>query len=319
VSGAGRLERGYRRQLALYPAEHRRAHEEEMLGVLMTGARAGQRRPGLAESADLIWGALLIRFRPRRDGPAWCDALAVVSVALPLLYLVYFSIDNASFLHTIQGHPAVIVAVAPSLIEESAAVIIMIALVSLRLRRTAALVAGALLISFVTETGTAGLPNWSFFAPHVFMVAAALGLEIAALMASPGPRRGLQILTWKHYVLIVVAAAAASSTVWLLNTAFLLARISLVTIVVLTLAGMALASRMSRRIMVLLSFPLYYLILSYAVLPSVVQTAYSAESGWSGPLRITLTFLPLAVLLVLALAAAARTVRPTVPADGQGA
>jgi hypothetical protein len=322
VSGAGRLERAYRRQLAWYPPEHRRAHEEEMLGVLMTGARAGQRLPGLAESADLIWGALLIRFRPRRDGsawPAWRDALAVVSVALPLLYLVYDSITTASFLRTIQGHPAVIAAFAPSLIEESAALVIMIALVLLRLRRTAALLAGALLIWFVTETGMAGLPNWSFFAPHVFMVAAALGLEIAALMASPGPRRGLQILTWKHYALIVVAAAAASSTVWLLNTAFLLARISLVTIVVLTLAGMALASRLSRRIMVLLSFPLYYLVLSYAVLPAVVQTAYSGESGWSGPLRITLTFLPLGALFWLALAAAARTVRHTIPVGGQDA
>ena len=322
MSGAGRLERGYRRQLALYPAEHRRAHEEEMLGVLMTGARAGQRLPGLAESADLIWGAMLIRFRPRRDGSAWLawrDALAVVSVALPLLFLVRFSINTASLLRTLQGHPALMAAFAPSLIEESAALVIMIALVLLRLRRTAALVAGALLIWFATDTGLAGLPNWSFFEPQVFMVAAALGLEIAALMASPGPRRGLQILAWKHYALIVVAAAAAGSTVWIPETAFSLARISLVTIVALTLAGMALVSRLSRRIMVLLSFPLYYLVLGFAVLPSVVQSAYSAESGWSGPLRITLTFLPLGALLVLALAAAARTVRHTVPAGGQDA
>ena len=57
MSGPGRLEGGYRRLLALYPAEHRRAHEAEMLGVLMTGARAGQRHPGVAESADLIWTA----------------------------------------------------------------------------------------------------------------------------------------------------------------------------------------------------------------------------------------------------------------------
>jgi hypothetical protein len=82
---------------------------------------------------------------------------------------------------------------------------------------------------------------------------------------------------------------------------------------------MALVSRLSRRIMVLLSFPLYYLVLGFAVLPSMVQSAYSAESGWSGPLRITLTFLPLGALFVLALAAAARTVRTTVPAGGQDA
>jgi len=38
---AGSAERGYRRLLALYPEEHRRAHEAGLLGVLMTGARAG--------------------------------------------------------------------------------------------------------------------------------------------------------------------------------------------------------------------------------------------------------------------------------------
>lgn len=322
MSGAGRLERGYRRQLALYPAEHRRTHEEEMLGVLMTGARTGQRLPGLAESADLIWGAMLIRFRPRRDGsawPAWRDALAVVSVVLPLLFLVYFSITTASLLRSLLGHPALMAAFAPFLIEEFAALVIMIALVLLRLRRTAALVAGALLIRFATETGMASAPNWSFFDPHVFMVGAALGLEIAALMASPGPRRGLQILTWKHYALIVVAATAAGSTVWMPATALSLERVAVVTIVALTLAGMTLASRLSRRIMVLLSFPLYYLVLGFAVLPSIVLSVGSAESGWFGPLRITLTFLPLGALLVLALAAAARTVRHTVPAHGRDA
>lgn len=63
MSGTAGLEGRYLRLLALFPAEHRRAHQEEMLGVLMTGARAGQRRPGLAESADLIRGALRIRLR----------------------------------------------------------------------------------------------------------------------------------------------------------------------------------------------------------------------------------------------------------------
>ena len=50
----GTLEGRYRQLLAIYPAEHRRKHQDEMLGVLMTGARAGQRWPGRAESADLI-------------------------------------------------------------------------------------------------------------------------------------------------------------------------------------------------------------------------------------------------------------------------
>ena len=68
VNAAAGLEGRYRRLLALYPAEHRRQHQDEMLGVLMTGARAGQRRPGLADTANLIWGALLIRLRPAPPG-----------------------------------------------------------------------------------------------------------------------------------------------------------------------------------------------------------------------------------------------------------
>lgn len=39
----------------------------------------------------------------------------------------------------------------------------------------------------------------------------ALGLEILALIASPGPRRGLRILTWKHGALVVIATLAVTN------------------------------------------------------------------------------------------------------------
>jgi hypothetical protein len=58
------LERGYRRLLAWYPREFRRENGPEILAVLMAGARDGQRRPGLAESADLIRSGLWMRLRP---------------------------------------------------------------------------------------------------------------------------------------------------------------------------------------------------------------------------------------------------------------
>ena len=58
------LERGYRRLLAWYPGEFRRENGQEILAVLMAGARDGQRRPGLAESADLIRGGVWMRLRP---------------------------------------------------------------------------------------------------------------------------------------------------------------------------------------------------------------------------------------------------------------
>ena len=58
------LERGYRRLLAWYPRAFRREHGQELLAVLMACAPHGQRRPGLAESADLIRSGLRMRLRP---------------------------------------------------------------------------------------------------------------------------------------------------------------------------------------------------------------------------------------------------------------
>jgi len=58
------LERAYRRLLAWYPREFRDENGPEILAVLMAAAREGQRRPGLAESADLIRSGLWMRLRP---------------------------------------------------------------------------------------------------------------------------------------------------------------------------------------------------------------------------------------------------------------
>lgn len=65
MSAVADLERGYRRWLRCYPRRYRREHEAEILGVLLAGAREGQRRPGRAEIADLMTGALRMRLRPR--------------------------------------------------------------------------------------------------------------------------------------------------------------------------------------------------------------------------------------------------------------
>jgi hypothetical protein len=58
------LERAYRRRLAWYPRAFRDEHGPEILAVLMAGARDGQRRPGLAGSADLIASGLWLRLAP---------------------------------------------------------------------------------------------------------------------------------------------------------------------------------------------------------------------------------------------------------------
>jgi hypothetical protein len=64
VTDQANLERAYRRLLAWYPREFRDESGPEVLAVLMAGAPDGQRRPGLAESADLIRSGLWMRLRP---------------------------------------------------------------------------------------------------------------------------------------------------------------------------------------------------------------------------------------------------------------
>jgi hypothetical protein len=57
------LERRYRRLLAFYPRPFRREQGPEILSVLMACAPAGQRWPGLAESANLLGNAIQMRLR----------------------------------------------------------------------------------------------------------------------------------------------------------------------------------------------------------------------------------------------------------------
>lgn len=59
-----KLERIYRRLLACYPRAFRQENGEELLAVLLACAPHGQRRPGLAASADLIRSGLWMRLRP---------------------------------------------------------------------------------------------------------------------------------------------------------------------------------------------------------------------------------------------------------------
>jgi hypothetical protein len=75
------LERGYRQLLAWYPPQFRRENGPEILAVLMAGARDGQRRPGLAESADLIRSGLWMRLHPSVPGSA-----PTVRAAVQLMY-----------------------------------------------------------------------------------------------------------------------------------------------------------------------------------------------------------------------------------------
>src|SRR5207302_7906103 len=172
------LERGYRRLLVFYPAAYRRIHEEEMLAVLMTAAPGGKRRPGIAEAADLILGALRVRCQPSRNGaePAWRDALAVLSVILPVIVLLIYTVRETQTLPSTPG--AFSYGFPLWALQGLTAPLALGALAMLRLQRVAALASVALLIWLVYVTGW---PGWSLvYGTADAYTLLALGLEIVA-------------------------------------------------------------------------------------------------------------------------------------------
>jgi hypothetical protein len=55
--------------LSWYPEAFRREYEDEILGVLLAGARDRQRRPGAMDSLDLAMNGLSMRLRPESPRP----------------------------------------------------------------------------------------------------------------------------------------------------------------------------------------------------------------------------------------------------------
>jgi hypothetical protein len=102
-----KLERRYRRLLAWYPRSFRREHGQELLAVLMDCAPDGQRRPGLAASADLIRSGLGMRLRPTVPRSARTVRAAVrlmyAGAAITALGLIISIISVGAFGHGAAG------------------------------------------------------------------------------------------------------------------------------------------------------------------------------------------------------------------------
>jgi hypothetical protein len=128
-----RLERGYRRIVALYPRSFRRESEEEIVGVLMVTARPGQRRVGAAEVADLIRGAARMHRGPQLPRAVltavrltYLGAVAELGVLIVLLVTAaslgsasirsYPDFSAAQWHAVLLGHLPVVTAGAPVLL-----------------------------------------------------------------------------------------------------------------------------------------------------------------------------------------------------------
>jgi hypothetical protein len=109
MTGPPQLERRYRRVLACYPKAFRRESEEEILAVLLATAAQGQRRAGVAESTNLLRGAVRMHLglsrapRPVQNAVRLMCAGAVLTLADVATVLVTLGRVRWAAVHDITG------------------------------------------------------------------------------------------------------------------------------------------------------------------------------------------------------------------------
>jgi hypothetical protein len=109
MTGSPQLERRYRRVLACYPKAFRRESGDEILAVLLATAAEGQPRAGLAESADLLMGAVRMHLglsrspRPVRNAVRLMCAGAVLTLADVVTVLVTLGGVRSAALHDLAA------------------------------------------------------------------------------------------------------------------------------------------------------------------------------------------------------------------------
>jgi hypothetical protein len=338
-----RMEWRYRRLLTLYPRAHRQEHAEEMIGVLFAAADydARIRAPKpvawalrsaqhVADCADLVAGAARIRarmvvhrvkqatrsswmVRDRR----WGDALAVVSVIAPLLLLVAalaeFHLPQA-VASSLTGHPQWRLTATLGLgdlpLAAGAPAVAVLAL--LRLRRLAGLGAVAAATGQVVAAMQRPAPAFTGYSSPVVAFTVLLACTAAAaLLISPGPDRGLTLLTRGGAGLIgagalVLGGFSVGGNVWLASpggfTRGLGSEVTglpgdlLIAAVLVAVAGGCLRAPVSRRVLALLAIP----VIPYAVLwqEKLASDLFGEAGGASASISSSLPLLYLPPLLL---------------------
>ena len=182
-----RLARRYRTLLACYPWEHRRAYEDEMLGVLLMDALPGQRRPGLGEATNLVLSGLGTRLSASVRSLAdrrWAQAAATVGLFGAVVLLVHRLHEVVGLLVMSmdwpQGDPAPYVSTRLWLSVLAWTAVVIAA--STGLRRTAALLGWAVAVAQLLSLGSSD--SFILIAPYEVWLLA-LGLVTAVALTVP--------------------------------------------------------------------------------------------------------------------------------------
>lgn len=259
------LEDRYRRLLRWYPAEHRRLHEDEMLGVLLAAAGPERSRSSVRDAVDLVRGGLGIRIRraPRALAHAgWYDAAALLSVLAPLILLlasIRYAVAAGSMLPQVRyslshgGGWGLVLHPAPSWLLWAAAAVA--ALAGAR-RMAAGGVPAAIVVEFATVTGYAGYADGTATTPIL------LGLiTLAALRFGPGATRGYELLGRRGLaaitLVILLAAALGSATMRALLNMPWIGMPLILAITAATVAAWLARTAAGRRAAIVLAAPLY--------------------------------------------------------------
>ena len=290
------LEQGYRRLLAWYPGAYRREHEDEILGVLMAGAGEGQRRPRLAESANVLWSALKMRLRgpaPASESRPWTDALALFSLTAPLFLLVVdiLAVALPYRLHRVPAIPLFVRLIArypeigglsllhvPVFDVTVGCEVIIAVLVLLGLRW---MTLGVLAASVLYWVAAGHSMPWIPY-PLQLVTTGAYLLAAAALIASPGPRRGRQLVSWRYGVVLLVAAGAVqvSTVAYHAMTAFWRRAAVPPSEVTLYLAGSVVLAVAVLVLAMAWKLNRYFLLFLAAMFwPYAIQLAFTATGG----------------------------------------
>jgi len=182
-----------------------------MIGVLIAAGPTERSWPGLVQTLDLIQGGLRIRLRPGKalsDRAGWRDSLAVFSVAGPVLVLAAVGVSYDADQKWV-AFPGFYTSVLYLVLYGQALVV---PLVLLRQRWAPVVVASVQVLAVAVLTGL--VISSRFWPGNVIAGSAALAApslaEIAALLLSAGPRRGITLLRVRHWACLAAAVVPAA-------------------------------------------------------------------------------------------------------------